>query len=156
MSESVALTHGMQDVWICSQRAKQTVQQRERDCCDEVWRCCCILAWDSCSFMSVFELPAAFDRVDNEWYPLFKKDFQVSYHSCGTFINWFYCYNCREVFILWILCKNISQPSSVKFGVPQGCFLGPILLRTSGLLPLIQHHHSTPQACAVLWLLSTV
>jgi len=89
--------------------------------------------------LTLLDLSAAFDTVDHD---ILLRRLAVSYSLGGTVLSWFQSYlDGRIQFVR--RSRSASAPTLVKFRVPQGSVLGPILflLYTADLLKLIERHN---------------
>ena len=90
------------------------------------------------SWLSLLDLSAAFDTIDHETL-LF-----CLHHAFGisdTALSWFRSYPLDRTKVVSVN-GNSSSTSVMKFGVPQGSVLGPILLvlHTRSLSDFVHHH----------------
>ena len=90
------------------------------------------------SLLVLLDLSAAFDTVDHHvLLPILERKYGVT----GTVLDWFHSYLSGRT-----QCVSIdgvkSDPQSLKYGVPQGSVLGPILFSvyTSSLGDIIRKH----------------
>jgi len=89
--------------------------------------------------LTLLDLSAAFDTVDHD---ILLRRLAVSYSLGGTVLSWFQSYlDGRIQFVC--RSRSASAPTLVKFRVPRGSVLGPILflLYTADLLKLIERHN---------------
>ena len=88
--------------------------------------------------LTLLDLSAAFDTIDHN---ILLQRLEHLYGISGTPLNWFRsCLSNRTQVV--IINNKLSQPSMLKFGVPQGSVFGPILfiLYTKPLITLIRQH----------------
>jgi len=96
--------------------------------------------------LALLNLSAAFDTVDHD---VMLRRLRVSYGLTGVSLQWFTSYQLgRTQHILY--AGRSSNASPVKYGVPQGSVLEPILfiLYTADLVPLIEQHGLVPHLYA--------
>jgi hypothetical protein len=89
-------------------------------------------------FLVLLDLSAAFDTVDHH---ILLNRLRDEYRVSDTALNWFQSYLCNRSFKI-NLGSNLSSPHALKYGVPQGSVLGPILfsLYTAPLLDIFRQH----------------
>ena len=75
------------------------------------------------SILSMLDLPAAFDTLDNE---ILLARFSATFGFSGTSLNWFRSYLTERTQSV-VIDGCISESSVLKYGVPQGSVLGPEL-----------------------------
>ena len=107
-----------------------------------------LLALDSgdLAALVLLDLSAAFDSVDHD---TLLQRLRTSYGLGGVVIDWFVSYlGGRTQYVR--LPSTMSMSSLVKYGVPQGSVLGPILflLYSADVLRLIRSHQLHPHAYA--------
>ena len=90
------------------------------------------------SVLTLLDLSAAFDTIDHQ---ILLSRLQTLYGISGTALSWFESYLSGRTQTVTIN-NNCSKPTSLRFGVPQGSVLGPILfiLYTKPLSNLIERH----------------
>ena len=73
--------------------------------------------------LSLLDLSSAFDTLDHSiLFNVMQNDFSIT----DTVLNWFKSYlTCRYQSVN--ICNSFSNPNSLKYGVPQGSVLGPVL-----------------------------
>ncbi len=79
----------------------------------------------SSAVLVLLNLSAAFDTLDHT---ILLKRLEIHYSITGTVLEWFRSYTCishRNQFV--IVYGEVSEPSSLEFGVPHGSVLGPKL-----------------------------
>ena len=86
--------------------------------------------------VTLLDLLAAFDTTDHD---ILSQRPEQLYGTSGTPLNWFRSYLSNRVQTVTVNSK-LSQLTLLKFGVPQGSVLGPILfnLYTKPLTTLIR------------------
>jgi hypothetical protein len=89
-------------------------------------------------FLVLLDLSAAFDTIDHR---ILLNRLKSDYNITGTALSWFQSYLSNRTFKVK-LDSNLSTAHALKYGVPQGSVLGPILfsLYTAPLLRIFQHH----------------
>ena len=75
------------------------------------------------SVLTLLDLSAAFDTIDHE---ILLNRLHVSFGISGTVLNWFSSYLSNRFQSVEIQ-QTRSQPLPLKYGVPQGSVLGPVL-----------------------------
>ena len=107
-----------------------------------------LLALDSgnLAVLLLLDLSAAFDSVDHD---TLLTRLQRSYGFTDTVLQWFKSYLTGRTQSVHCSSSH-SKYLSVKYGVPQGSVLGPILflLYVADLLLLIRRHHLVPHSYA--------
>ena len=85
-----------------------------------------LLAVDACDLvmLTLLDLSAAFDTVDHA---VLLRRLQQSYGLDGLVLKWFRSY--LQELTQSVRCGSVSRstPTQVRYGVPQGSVLGPIL-----------------------------
>ena len=92
------------------------------------------------------DLSGAFDFVDHE---ILIQSVQTKLGVCGTALSWFKSYlegRSQRICIK----ETLSQPFDLKWGVPKGSCLRPLLftIYTQDLFPILESHLSTSHAYA--------
>jgi len=97
------------------------------------------------AMLTLLDLSAAFDTVDHV---ILLHRLRTSYGLGGSVHDWFSSYLRHRT--QGVRCGSRSAPTKVRFGVPQGSVLGPILflLYTAGLIQLVQSHGLLPHLYA--------
>ena len=94
----------------------------------------------SVSILSLLDLSAAFDMLDNN---ILLKRLRLSFGISGVVLRWLESYltECNQTVLAG---GRASQPTVLKYGVPQGSVLGPVLF-TMYIMPLghVIRHHNT-------------
>ena len=92
------------------------------------------------------DLSAAFNIVDHE---ILLQSLQTKLGVCGTALSWFKSYMEGKSQRICIK-ETLSQPFDLKWGVPKGSCLGPLLftISTQDLFPILESHLSTSHAYA--------
>ena len=89
------------------------------------------------SVQSILDLSAAFDMLDHQF---LVNRLQTTFGISGSALKWFsYLSGCCQS----VVCNHISsKPLTLKYGVPQGSVLGPVLftLYTQPLSDVIKQH----------------
>ena len=93
------------------------------------------------SLLLLLDLSAAFDTV---YHGILLQSLQTKLGVCGTALSWFKSYlegRSRRICIK----KTLSQPFDLKWGVPQGSCLRPLLftIYTQNLFPILESHLPT-------------
>ena len=96
--------------------------------------------------VTLLDLLAAFDTTDHD---ILSQRPEQLYGTSGTPLNWFRSYLSNRMQTVTVNSK-LSQLTLLKFGVPQGSVLGPILfnLYTKPLTTLILQHSISNQSFA--------
>ena len=91
------------------------------------------------SVLSLLDLSAAFDTIDHE---ILLKRLHVSFGISGTVLKWFSSYLSNRYQCVAIQ-QVLSKPLPLKYGVPQGSVLGPVLftLYSQPLSDVISEHN---------------
>ena len=96
--------------------------------------------------LSLLDLSSAFDTLDHSiLFNILQNDFKIT----DTALNWFKDYlTCRSQSVN--ICNSFSNPSSLKYGVPQGSVLGPVLfiMYTKSLHNIIRKYSVSDQSFA--------
>ena len=97
-----------------------------------------ICATGSAAVLVSLDISAAFDTINH---PNMLHILEVYFHISGIALSWFQSYLSERKQFVKISCSS-STPVSLRFGVPQGSVLGPILfsLYTSPISEIIQKH----------------
>ena len=90
------------------------------------------------SLLSLLDLSAAFDTIDHE---ILLNRLNISFGISDSALSWFHSYLFDRSSSVSI-CGLSSDPSPLRFGVPQGSVLGPILfvLYTQSIASIVQCH----------------
>ena len=83
----------------------------------------CSLDSGHVSILAMLDLSAAFDTLDNEI--LFDR-FATTFGCSGYVLRWFRLYLSERTQSIGI-DEFVSAPSMLKYGVPQGSVLGPVM-----------------------------
>ena len=101
-----------------------------------------IMACDqgSVSILSLLDLSAAFDTLDHN---ILLKKLRLSFGISGVVLRWLESYLTERNQTV-LAGGRASQPTVLKYGVPQGSVLGPVLF-TMHITPLVYviTHHNT-------------
>jgi hypothetical protein len=99
------------------------------------------------AMLALLDMSAAFDTVDHD---ILLRRLQQSYGLGGPVLQWFRSYLMERTQFVRCGSGSGSAPTRVRYGVPQGSVLGPILfvLYAAGLLRLILEHGLSPHAYA--------
>ena len=95
-------------------------------------------ATGSAAVLVSLDISAAFDTINH---PNMLHILEDYFHSSGIALSWFQSYLSERKQFVKMSCSS-STPVSLRFGVPQGSVLGPILfsLYTSPISEIIQKH----------------
>ena len=90
------------------------------------------------SVLALLDLSAAFDTLDHN---ILLSRLQSTFGVSGSALAWFYSYLSNRVQSVFVNGSH-SEPKSLKYGVPQGSVLGPVLftLYTVPLSDVISQH----------------
>ena len=88
--------------------------------------------------MSLLDLSAAFDTTDHD---ILLSRLHHTFGISGTALSWFHSYLTDRKQVVTVNSQS-SAPSVLKYGVPQGSVLGPVLfvLYTQPLSDIVHHH----------------
>ena len=117
--------------------------------CRNFWSMCCLRVQNDLravdthgrAMLVLLDLSAAFDTIDHQ---RLLHTLESSFGSKGKVLDWFQSYlTCRTQTVQ--IKKSTSEPHELKYGVPQGSVLGPILftIYTTPLGQLIRRHGLT-------------
>ena len=98
------------------------------------------------TLLVLLDLSAAFDTVDHR---ILLDRLQFDFGISGSALNWIESYlsnRTQRIYIDGVLSSNFN----LKFGVPQGSCLGPLLfsLYASKLFKIVESHLPNPHCCA--------
>ena len=93
----------------------------------------CAVDQGKAAYLILLDLSAAFDTIDHD---ILLGYMETHLGICGTVLNWFQSYLCNRMQSV-VIDGVASQPSALRYGVPQGSVLGPVLFCIY-MLPLSQ------------------